>query len=224
MRVLLIDDDIKLCDMMAEFFSQSGRDLYAAHDGRGGLARLWEIQPDIVLLDIMLPALNGFSVLQQIKRSAPTPVIMLSARSHRDDRIAGLTRGADDYVTKPFDPDELLARIEAVLRRVRTQPSARSVRELGHARIDTAARVVWLHEQRLDLTTLEFDILERLTRQPGRLVSREELSRLVLGRPLSASDRALDVHVSHLRKKLGSPVLIQTRRGLGYAVATEGDP
>jgi Response regulators consisting of a CheY-like receiver domain and a winged-helix DNA-binding domain len=224
MRALLIDDDDELCSMMQEFFAQSGHVLETAFDGRAGIERILKADYDIVLLDVMLPAINGFSVLQQIRRSNAVPVIMLTARVHRDDKIAGLNKGADDYLTKPFDPEELLARIGAVLRRANASTIGEPLRQFEAIKIDVLAREVRLAGQIVELTGLEFDILERLTRQVGRPVSRDELSQSLLGRPASPYDRALDVHVSHLRDKLKARALIRTVRGTGYVFAAAAEP
>lgn len=224
MRALLIDDDAELCGMMREFFAQSGHTLETAQDGRNGLKCVLEESYDIVLLDVMLPAINGFSVLQQIRRSKAVPVIMLTARIHRDDKIAGLTKGADDYLTKPFDPEELLARIGAVLRRAKTSTSGEPVRRFNAIEINVPAREVRLEGQPVALTGLEFDILEILTRQAGQPVSRDEISQALLGRAASPYDRALDVHVSHLRDKLKARSVICTLRGIGYVFAAEPKP
>jgi len=218
MRALLIDDDAELCAMMQEFFAQSGHLLATAQDGRSGLKRVLQETYDIVLLDVMLPAINGFSVLQQIRRSKAVPVIMLTARIHRHDKIAGLNKGADDYLTKPFDPEELLARIGAVLRRANVSTSDEPVRRFEVIEINVPAREVRLGGKPIELTALEFDILELLTRRAGNPVSRDELSHSLLGRAASPYDRALDVHVSHLRDKLGR-AHIRTVRGLGYVFA-----
>ncbi len=221
MRALLIDDDAELCSMMQEYFAQSGHILETARDGRSGLKRVLEQNHDIVLLDVMLPVINGFSVLQQIRRSRDVPVIMLTARIHKDDKIAGLNKGADDYLTKPFDPDELLARIGAVLRRAHvTDESDVPLRVFGDMEIEVPARMVRRGGQNVELTSVEFDILELLTRHAGSAVSREDISQSVLGRATSPYDRALDVHVSHLRDKLGR-TRIRTVRSIGYVFAVE---
>ena len=224
MRALLIDDDAELCCMMQEFFAQSGHALDTAQDGRSGLKRALEESYDIVLLDVMLPAVNGFSVLQQIRRSKAVPVIMLTARVHRDDKIAGLNKGADDYLTKPFDPEELLARIGAVLRRAKASTGGEPVRRFNAIEINVPAHEVRLVGQIVELTGLEFDILELLTRHTGRPVSRDEISHALLGRAASTYDRALDVHVSHLRDKLKARSLIRTVRGIGYVFTAEARP
>lgn len=221
MRALLIDDDEELRAMMREFFGQCGYALETAPDGRSGLDRVLAGDHEIVLLDVMLPAINGFSVLQQIRRVRRVPVIMLTARTHRDDRIAGLNAGADDYVAKPFDPEELLARMGAVLRRAAQPLPGASRRRFGPLDIDICAREVQLAGRKVALTGLEFDMLEMLTRRPGQPVSRDDISRALLGRATSPYDRALDVHVSHLRDKLKARQLIRAVRGVGYVFAGE---
>lgn len=224
MRALLIDDDAELCGMMRELFAQAGHTLETARDGRSGLKHVLEESYDIVLLDVMLPAINGFSVLQQIRRSKTVPVIMLTARIHRDDKIAGLTKGADDYLTKPFDPEELLARMGAVLRRAKASTSGEPVRRFNTIEINVPTREVRQEGRIVALTGLEFDILEILTRRAGQPVSRDEISQALLGRAASPYDRALDVHVSHLRDKLKARSLIRTLRGIGYVFAAEPKP
>lgn len=216
--VLLIDDDVRFCSMLKEYFAQMGHRLECAHNGRDGLELALGNAYDIVLLDVMLPLINGFSVLQQLRRREAMPVIMLTARVHREDRIAGLNKGADDYVTKPFDPDELLARIHAVLRRTGAlEHDAHLVRTFENIEINSHFREVREEGRRIDLTALEFDILEILVRSAGRMVSREEITETLLDRAATPYDRALDVHVSHLRGKLErGHNLIRTIRGVGY--------
>jgi two-component system response regulator CpxR len=218
LHVLLIGDDVELCNMMTEYFAQIGHRLECSHNGRDGLALALQSPADLVLLDVMLPLINGFSVLQQLRRRKEMPVIMLTARVHREDRIGGLNKGADDYITKPFDPDELLARIHAVLRRTRAlDRGIHSVKTFESIQIDSKAREVHIGEKLIDLTALEFDILEMLARSAGRVVSREEITETLFERAATPFDRALDVHVSHLRAKLeGGRNLIRTIRGAGY--------
>jgi DNA-binding response OmpR family regulator len=218
LSVLLVDDDAELCDMMKEYFSQFGHRLECATNGQDGLARALRTSYDVVLLDVMLPLINGFSVLQQLRRRKETPAIMLTARVHRDDRIAGLNKGADDYVTKPFDPDELLARIHAVLRRTgASNQETLPVRTFEDIEINFQTREVRVEGRSVDLTALEFDILDMLVRSAGHIVSRDEITEILLDRGASPFDRALDVHVSHLRGKLEhGRSLIRTIRGVGY--------
>ena len=216
--ILLVDDDVELCDLMREFFDDRGLALETAHDGRRGLARALGGGHDLVLLDIMMPGLDGVELLRQVRRQSAVPVIMLTARTAQADRVAGLDAGADDYLPKPFGPDELIARIRAVLRRAgRAKASAPEAFEASGVRVEPGARTAWCDGDRLDVTTIEFDVLETLIRAAGRVVSRDELSAVLYQRPASPFDRALDVHVSHLRKKLGRRGgVIRTVRGVGY--------
>lgn len=221
--VLLIDDDAELCSMMKEFFLQNGYQLDCAYNGRDGLARAVKNTYDLIVLDVMLPLLNGFTVLQQLRRRKQVPVIMLTARVHRQDRIAGLNAGADDYLPKPFDPDELLARIRAVLRRAgRLEFGDDSTKTFGDIRVNVQTREVWTGGRIIDLTALEFDILELLIRSAGRIVSRDEITASLMEREATPYDRALDVHISHLRLKLGrGNTMIRTVRGVGYVFTAE---
>jgi two-component system response regulator CpxR len=191
----------------------------AVHDGRSGLSRALEPGFDLIILDVMLPVLNGFEVLAQIRRRSPVPVIMLTARIEQQDRIAGLDAGADDYLPKPFGPEELLARIRAVLRRAGHTVSAKSpIVEAAGLRLNSQTREVWLDDSGVELTSIEFDILDLLVRSAGRIVSRDELSAALYQRESTPYERSLDVHMSHLRKKLErrGPSLIRTVRGVGY--------
>jgi two-component system, OmpR family, response regulator CpxR len=217
--ILLVDDDAELCALMLTFFSQHGFRVESAYDGRRGLARALEGGFDLILLDVMLPGLDGFEVLHQLRRRSAVPVIMLTARTEQADRITGLNTGADDYLPKPFGPEELLARIRAVLRRTsqpgRLRPEAL---EIGGIRLELTTRQVWRGETRVELTSIEFEILDLLMRSAGRAVSRDELSAVLYQREMSPYERSIDVHVSHLRKKLenGGRAVIRTVRGVGY--------
>ena len=225
-QILLIDDDRELCSLMADFFSQHGFTLQAVHDGRGGLARALEPGYDLIILDVMLPVLNGFELLAQIRRRSSVPVIMLTARTEQEDRIAGLDAGADDYLPKPFGPEELLARIRAVLRRAGYTGSAKSpLIEVAGLRLNSQSREVWLDDQPVELTSIEFDILDLLARSSGRIVSRDELTAALYQRESTPYERSLDVHMSHLRKKLerGDRPLIRTVRGVGYLFSSGSD-
>ena len=218
LSVLLVDDDVELCELMQEFFARRGIRLEAANDGRRGLTRALGGGHDLLLLDVMMPGLDGFELLRLIRRQSKIPVIMLTARTAQVDRVAGLDAGADDYLPKPFGPEELLARIRAVLRRASGVPAPRPESiEVGGVRIDPAAREAWSDGRKVDTTSIEFDLLDLLLRSAGRIVSRSELMAALYRRPPSPFDRALDVHVSHLRKKLGPRGdLICTVRGAGY--------
>ncbi|MGA2741869.1 MAG: response regulator transcription factor [Bryobacteraceae bacterium] len=225
-RVLLVDDDTGLCALMSDFFSQHEFVIEAAHDGPRGLARALEGEYDLVILDVMLPVLDGFELLKQIRRRSAVPVILLTARTAQIDRIAGLNAGADDYLPKPFGPEELLARMRAVLRRAGQGSTPSQVAEAGGVRVDSQTRKAWLVGETLELTAIEFDILDFLVRAAGRVVSRNELAAVLYQRESTPYERSLDVHISHLRKKLerGDRVQIRTVRGVGYlfAAAPEG--
>jgi two-component system response regulator CpxR len=218
LSLLLVDDDAELCSMMGEFFAQNGLHLECAHNGRDGLDRALNGAYDLMILDVMLPVFDGFTVLQQLRRRKDLPVIMLTARVRSDDRITGLNTGADDYLPKPFDPDELLARIRAVLRRTDTTNwKATEMVTIGEIQINPATREAWSDGAPVELTPLEFDLLEMLMRSAGRVVSREEITTALFEREATPYDRFLDVHVSHLRKKLeGGRKLIRAVRGVGY--------
>lgn len=223
LSLLLIDDDAVLCSMMGEFFTEMGYSLDFAYNGRDGLARALQGSYDLVILDVMLPVVNGFTVLQQLRRRKDVPVIMLTARVHPTDRVAGLNTGADDYLPKPFDPDELLARIRAVLRRARgPQRLDNSVTTFGDIQVNTQTREVSNAGQRIELTAMEFDILELLIRSAGRIVARDEIMTTLFEREPTPYDRSLDVHISHLRSKLErGHTLIRTVRGIGYIFTAE---
>jgi two-component system response regulator CpxR len=223
LSVLLIDDDVELCDLMREFFAARGINIAAIHEGCAGLSHALDGRFDLILLDVMLPGLDGFELLRQIRRRSVVPIIMLTARTARDDRIAGLEGGADDYLPKPFDPEELNARIGAVLRRSgRLAAHRRDVLDVNRVKLVPSTREVWSEGKPLDLTTIEFDILDVLVRSAGRVVSRAELTTVIHQRPAAPLERSLDVHVSHLRKKLGQlGSLIRTVRGVGYLFRAE---
>lgn len=188
-------------------------------DGPTGLSRAIGGDHDLIILDVMLPVLDGFEVLRQLRQRSVKPVIMLTARSAQEDRVGGLNSGADDYLHKPFAPEELLARINALLRRVQgfagTEPG---VLHAGSVRLNVSTRECWLKGQPVDLTVFEFDILAVLVNRPGRTISRDELTAALYHRRATPYERSLDVHISHLRKKLetdGHPI-IRTIRGVGY--------
>jgi DNA-binding response OmpR family regulator len=218
LNLLLVENDLELCEMMKEFFAGAGHQLECANDGRTGLDRALEGAFDLVILDVMLPVFDGFTVLQQLRHRKNLPVILLTARIQQQDRILGLNSGADDYLPKPFDPDELLARIGAVLRRTDTTRWQKSATlTVGDIQINPATREVSIAGSPVELTAMEFDLLEMLMRSAGRIVSRDEISAALFEREATPYDRFLDVHVSHLRRKLeGGRGLIRTVRGVGY--------
>ena len=224
--VLVIDDDPKLAALLVEYLGARGLSVVVAADGAAGLARLRGGGFDAVILDVMMPGLDGFEVLTELRRTSQVPVIMLTARGEDTDRIVGLELGADDYVPKPFNPRELLARLRAILRRVESGTDEDAPLESGGLRVDPARREVWLDGAVIELTTTEFDLLRVLVAAAGRVVPRERLMELARGEDWAAFERSVDVHVSHLRKKLGDdpkrPRRIKTIRGVGYLVPREG--
>jgi len=223
--VLLVDDDAELDQMLAEYLSAEFR-IVTAVDGSAALKRIAEESFDLVVLDVMLPSLNGFDVLRSLRRTQSVPVIMLTARGEDIDRILGFELGADDYLPKPFNPKELLARMRAVLRRT-SGDAQYSGREFatGRLRLDTALLEASVDGHRIHLTGAEFRVLELLMRAPGRAQSREMLTESVLGRRLSPYDRSIDTHISNLRRKLaerkGAGIRIRSIRGAGYVLTTE---
>jgi two-component system response regulator CpxR len=224
--ILLVDDDPDLCSLMAEFFESHNFHLDAVHDGGTGLTRAIEGNYSMVLLDVMLPVCDGFQVLKQLRRKSTVPVILLTARSGQQDRIAGLEAGADDYLPKPFGPQELLARVRAVLRRTEHALSGSPVIEVGEIRLNTQTRAVSKGDQPVDLTSFEFDVLDALMRSAGRVISRDEIAATLYHRESTPFERSIDVHVSHLRKKLetNGRVLIRTVRGVGYLFVPPEEP
>lgn len=221
-QVLIVDDDAELRDMLKEYLEREQLDVVAVGDGTAALRRLERERPDIVLLDVTMPGASGFEVLQKLRMESQVPVLMLTARDDHVDRILGLELGADDYLTKPFNARELLARIHAILRRVQVTASAAGPEVL---RIGVLTLETGLHQARVDgtvvaLTDAEYRVLEVLVRQAGRVVSRAELTRRGLGRKLVGLDRSVDTHVSNLRRKLGPRVEATTPirgvRGAGY--------
>ena len=204
LAILLIDDDVELCELLQEFFARRGIALESAYDGRRGLARALAGGHDLVLLDVMLPGLDGFELLRLVRRQSQIPVIMLTARTAQVDRVAGLDAGADDYLPKPFGTEELLARIRAVLRRTRAGPKETDVLVAGGVKLIPPARAATCDSVPLALTTVEYDILEYLVHAAGRVVSRDELTAALYRRPTTKFDRSLDMHICNLRKKLGA--------------------
>ena len=220
--LLMIDDDEKLVDLVREYLSPHGFTFQAAHDGYDGLVAFRSGSPDLVILDIMLPGLDGFEVLQRIRQSSRVPVLMLTARGEETDRIVGLEMGADDYLPKPFNPRELLARIRAILRRSgEEEPTVGRERfEAGPVVLDTGARSVTVRGEPVELTTAEFDLLRVLVASAGRVLSRDQLMQQLHGAAWSVFDRSIDVHVSRIRAKIEldarRPELLKTVRGVGY--------
>lgn len=228
-RVLLIDDDVELCELLGEYLEPEGFAVTAVHDGKEGLQSALAGEYALIVLDIMLPGMNGLEVLKRIRTQLDTPVLMLTARGEEVDRIVGLEMGADDYLPKPFNPRELIARCRAILRRTadraeRTAPLSPTERiVVGDIELDPGTRVVLRNGERMELTSVEFSLLEMLLRSAGHVVTREQMVETVLGRTLTAYDRSVDVHLSSLRKKLGHKIgeteRIKTVRGVGYIYA-----
>jgi two-component system, OmpR family, response regulator len=229
-QVLLVDDDVELSDMLAEYLENEGFSVTVAQDGEAGVAAVSSRAPDIVVLDVMMPRMNGIEALRRIRQTSQVPVLMLTARGDDVDRIVGLELGADDYVPKPCTPRELAARLRAILRRVQVPATSEAdddVIDVPPLLIKPGQRSVSLHGQPLQLTSAEFNLLEVLARHAGRVVGKAELSELGLGRPLARFDRAIDVHMSSIRHKLGvladGRSRIQTVRGIGYQLVKESN-
>ena len=208
MRILLIDDDVELCELMVRFLSSEGFDVESAHDGITGLEMIQSGDYDLAVLDIMMPGKNGMDVLRELRQNSNIPVIMLTARGEEMDRIIGLELGADDYVPKPCNPRELSARIRAIQRRIEgNAPSNQSgsIRQFGSIEWHPQSRSIYENDVAVELTATEYNILAALMEHAGEVVSKQELSKAALGRRYGPFDRSLDVHIGHLRKKL-SPI------------------
>ncbi len=216
MRILVIDDDVELCALMSELLKRESYVVECQYDGRRGLERALSGQDDLLVLDVMLPGIDGFEILKRVRQQSRIPIIMLTARGEDEDRIVGLELGADDYMSKPFNARELVARIRAILRRVESKPTGSRI-ELNGIALDPGSRDVFKDGEPVQTTTLEFDILESLMRSAGSVVSRDALMEKMYNRKATPFDRSIDMHVSHLRKKLeGDRTLIKTVRGIGY--------
>ncbi len=231
-HVLLIDDDVELCQLVAQYLTGEGFVVEPVHDSTHGVEVALEGRHDILVLDVMLPGMNGFEVLRRIRPSSRIPVIMLTARGEEVDKIVGLELGADDYLTKPFSPRELVARMRAVLRRTSAhEPASISAPEsvvVADVELDLGSRSVTRGGLSVELTTVEFDLLAILLRAAGHVVSRERLVAEALGRPFTPLDRSVDTHVSNLRRKLGpgrdGRPRIKSVRGTGYQYVWAGTP
>ena len=222
--ILMVDDDEGLCELVQEFLGRQGYTVTAVHDGTSGLRAALEGGFALVILDVMLPVLDGFALLRQLRRQSTVPVIMLTARASEQDRVGGLGEGADDYLVKPFAAAELLARIRAVLRRtLQRSDLVASVVRVGDLRVDAINRAVSFRDVAIELTPTEFTILEVLMRAVGRVVSRDELTGVLYQRETTPYERSLDVHVSHLRRKLEGVgwSAIRTVRGQGYICVSD---
>lgn len=223
-RLLLADDDIELCQLLNEYLGNEGFDISLAHDGSTAAKQILAQDFDLMVLDVMLPNLNGFEVLKEVRKESQVPILMLTARGDEIDRIVGLELGADDYIAKPCNPRELTARIRSILRRTENIYTAKNQKlesiHIADVYINPASREVLQDNQSVKLTATEFDILYLLMSNAGRLVDRDQLSEQCLGRKLEPYDRSIDMHISNLRRKLGSDEKgddrIKTVRGVGY--------
>jgi two-component system alkaline phosphatase synthesis response regulator PhoP len=219
-KILAVDDELTQLSTVRAYLEEEGYEVLTANDGRMALAAFRSFQPDLVVLDIMLPELDGLEVLRQIRQSSNVYVIMLTAKADEMDKVVGLTLGADDYVTKPFSPRELVARVKSALRRLEGANGQKKELVSRRVRLDSDARLVWMDDQQLDLTPIEFDLLYTLMRHHGRVLSRDQLIEQVWGYDYYGDDRVVDVHIGRLRKKLENeatdPDLIATVWGAGY--------
>jgi two-component system response regulator CpxR len=221
-KILIIDDDDELCDLVSEYLVAEDFVVEAAHDGESGLKKALSGDYDLAILDVMLPRINGFDVLRQLRQRSRMPVLMLTARGDDTERIVGLEIGADDYLPKPFNPRELLARLRAILRRASgtSDGSLPEKMEVDDLQLSTSSRSLKIAGRDVNLTSVEFDLLRALIKDAGKIVKKDELSEEVLERELSPYDRSLDMHISNLRKKLGPRAdgseRIKTVRSVGY--------
>jgi two-component system alkaline phosphatase synthesis response regulator PhoP len=217
-KILLVDDERSILDLVTAYLKPEGYQVYTAMDGPAALKAARSFKPDLIVLDIMLPGMDGVEVLSQLRRESGVYVILLTAKAEETDKIVGLSVGADDYLTKPFSPRELVARIKAALRRLRPGQALpeQSVLAFPHLRIDTGSRRVSVDDRPIELTSIEFELLRALAEHAGRVLSREQLLEKVWGYDYYGEIRVVDVHVGHIRRKLGDDRFITTVRGAGY--------
>jgi two-component system alkaline phosphatase synthesis response regulator PhoP len=218
-KILVIDDEPTIVNLVQAYLKPEGYEVFTAADGPSGLKAVRAFKPDLVVLDVMLPGMDGLELLSRLRRESQVYVILLTARTEETDKIVGLSVGADDYVTKPFSPRELVARVKSALRRIQTGTGSSAVEGVlasRHVRIDLDARMVTVDNQPIDLTTSEFDLLRVLAENRGRVLSREQLLERVWGGSYYGEMRVVDVHLGHVRQKLGNPDFIVTVRGVGY--------
>ena len=222
-KILVIDDEQNIIDLVTAYLRAEGYEVYTSMDGPAGLKAARAFKPDLIVLDVMLPGLDGIELLNKLRRESDVYVILLTARSEETDKIVGLSVGADDYLTKPFSPRELVARIKAALRRLRSGVGTAEAGILAsrRVRIDAGRRQVWVDGQPVELTTIEFDLLKTLAEHRGLVLSREQLLQQVWGYDFYGEARVVDVHVGHIRQKLGDERLIATVRGVGYRFEDE---
>ena len=223
-KILVIDDEPSIVNLVTAYLKPEGYEVYTASDGISGLKAAQAFKPDLVLLDQMLPGMDGIEILSQLRRESSVYVILLTAKTEETDKVVGLSVGADDYVTKPFSPRELVARIKAALRRFQPGAGLRLENEVltfRHVRIDTAACQAWVDDRLIELTAIEFDLLKKLAQNRGRVLSREQLLEAVWGGTYYGEMRVVDVHLGHVRRKLGNDEYIVTVRGVGYRFEDE---
>jgi two-component system alkaline phosphatase synthesis response regulator PhoP len=222
-KILVVDDEQSIINLVTAYLRQEGYEVYTAMDGPAGLKAARSLRPDLVVLDVMLPGMDGIELLAQLRRESDVYVIMLTAKSEETDKIVGLSMGADDYLTKPFSPRELVARVKAALRRLRvgTGSVAAAVLPFRHVRIDAGSRQVWVNDEPVSLTAVEFDLLRALAEHRGLVLSREQLLERVWGYDFYGEERVVDVHIGHIRQKLGDDHSIATVRGVGYRFEDE---
>lgn len=221
-KILVVDDEPSILNLITAYLKPEGYEVYTAEDGPSALKAARSFKPDLIVLDVMLPGMDGVEVLTRLRRESDVYVILLTAKTEETDRVVGLTVGADDYVTKPFSPRELVARIKAALRRMQTNPTTSSeVLSFKHVRIDVAARLVSVDDTSIELTAIEFDLLKALAENRGRVLTREQLLEKVWGGSYYGEMRVVDVHLGHVRQKLDLDGLIATVRGVGYRFEDE---
>jgi len=223
-KILVIDDEPSIIKLVGAYLKPEGYEVYTASDGEAGLKSARTFKPDMIILDLMLPGMDGIELLTRLRRESDVYVIMLTARTEETDKIVGLSVGADDYMTKPFSPRELVARIKAALRRIRVGTGAneaRGVLSFKHVRIDVGAHMASVDDVPVELTSLEFDLLRALAENRGRVLSREQLLEKVWDSDYFGEMRVVDVHLGHVRQKLGNEALIATVRGVGYRFEDE---
>jgi two-component system, OmpR family, alkaline phosphatase synthesis response regulator PhoP len=218
-KILVIDDEPSIVNLVTAYLKPEGYEVFTAMDGPSGLKAARSFKPDLIILDIMLPGIDGIELLSRLRRESGVYVILLTAKTEETDKIVGLSVGADDYVTKPFSPRELTARVKAALRRIPAgvaSDSEASVYSFRYLRMDVGARLVTVNENPIELTAIEFDLLRALIEHRGRVLSREQLLEKVWGGEYFGEQRVVDVHLGHVRQKLGRDDLIVTVRGVGY--------
>ena len=222
-KILVVDDEPSIVNLVVSYLKADGHEVYTAPDGPSGLKAVRLHKPDLVLLDIMLPGLDGLEVLSRLRQESNVYVILLTARTEESDKIIGLSTGADDYVTKPFSPRELSARVKAALRRIQVGEGSEAEPELASRRvlIDPTAHQVYVDGKQIELTAIEFDLLKALVENRGRVLTRERLLEKVWGYDYFGDTRVVDVHLGHVRQKLGDENLIATVRGVGYRFEDE---